>query len=383
MSRSAIRWWDLFFGVTMAVVTVMVAFTYAPTQAQRFIAWGAIVVMVLAWVLVGRRAMMGGGREVVFAAVFIVGAVTIVACSPSSAVVQGIVFPVLWCVLPRTRTAIAANVVMTVLLGAALWFVAGMGWEALLQAVLVEGLSLGATLGLGIWITRISELSDERKRLLDELTTAQEELAAVHRESGVSSERERLAREIHDTIAQTLTGLVLLSQQAQREVADATRVSAQLGLIEENARIALVETRALVAASAPVELNGGVGPALERLATRFRRETGIDVEVTAQVGPELERDTEVVVLRCAQEGLANIRKHSRASRAVLALSTVDDEVALCISDDGVGFVPPAEPAGFGLAGMRARLALVQGSLDLATSENGTVLRVSLPVREPA
>ncbi len=379
MTTSAVRWWDLFFGVTMVVVAVMVAFTYSPTETQRLIGWGAIVVMVLAWVLVGRRAMMGSGFEVIFAAVFIAGAATIVACSPTSAIVQGIVFPILWCVLPRTRTAIIANVLLTVLLGAALWFVAGMGWDALLQAVLIEGLSLGASLGLGIWITRISDLSDERKRLLDELTATQEELAAVHRESGVSSERERLAREIHDTIAQTLTGLVMLSQQAQREAADASRVTAQLELIEENARIALVETRSLVAASAPVELNGGIAAALERLAARFRRETGIHVVVSADGCPELERDTEVVLLRCAQEGLANIRKHSRARRARLALRVDRDRVALAISDDGVGFTPQSEPGGFGLAGMRARLALVKGSLDVATSPTGTVLSVSLPV----
>ncbi len=376
MTTNAIRWWDLFFGVTMTVVAVMVAFTWAPSELQRFIGWGAIVVMVLAWVLIGRRAMMNSGFEVIFAVVFIAGSVTIVACSPTSAIVQGIVFPILWCVLPRTRTAIIANIVLTALLAAALWFVAGMGWDALLQAVLIEGLSLGASLGLGIWISKISDLSDERKRLLDELTAAQNQLSALSRDSGATSERERLAREIHDTIAQSLTGLVMLSQRAQRELAaGSTRdLADELELIEESARDALVETRSLVAAGAPVELGGGIVAALERFCARFARETGIAVTVEGTV-PELDRDTEVVLLRCAQEALANVRKHSGARSATISLSMAGERPTMTVRDDGVGFDPALPSAGFGLAGMRDRLALVGGVLKVDGHE-GTTLTVT-------
>jgi signal transduction histidine kinase len=377
MTRSAIRWWDLFFGGTMAVVAIMVSFTYTPTETQRFIGWGAILLMVIAWVAIGRRsAMPGTGFQGVFAAVFIVCSTVVVACSPNSAVVQAIVFPLLWCVLPRTRTVITANIVLTVLLGGALWYVTGMGWDSLLEAVLIEGLSLGGSLGIGTWISRISDLSDERKRLLDELTAAQKQLTALSRDAGAASERERLARDIHDTIAQSLTGLVMLSQRAQRELAagDIEAVAERLDLMEEGARDALVETRSLVAAGAPVELGGGIVAALERLGARFARETGIAVAVSGLL-PELDRDTEVVLLRCAQEALANVRKHSGARSATIAISLLDGRPTMTVRDDGIGFDPSHVAHGFGLTGMRDRLALVGGALEV-DGRAGTTVRVT-------
>ena len=130
-----------------------------------------------------------------------------------------------------------------------------------------------------------------RGQLLDALTATQAELAAANHDTGVVSERERLAREIHDTIAQSLTGIVMVSQRAQRELASGQLVPLgdQLQLLEQSARDALVETRSLVAASAPVDLGGGIVSALERLAERFRRESGIAISVIAEVSAELDR----------------------------------------------------------------------------------------------
>src|SRR5690606_3736963 len=150
---------------------------------------------------------------------------------------------------------------------------------------------------------------------------AQDELAALHRDAGVTDERARMSREVHDTVAQSLTGLVLLAQRARREQGAGALDAETLELIETGARDALAETRALVAAAAPVELaQGGLPDALRHLAERFERETHISVTVSAQVEAPLERDIEVVLLRCAQEGLANVRKHAQAARARVELS---------------------------------------------------------------
>ena len=247
---------------------------------------------------------------------------------------------------------------------------------------------------MGTWITRIATLSDERRELVEKLTAAQDELALLHRDAGVTDERARLAREIHDTIAQSLTGLVMLGQRARRELAGGGVQEETLELIETGARDALVETRSLVAASAPVELGGGLIDALDRLVGRFARETGIDLGGGVAVLTEmrgLSRDDEVALLRCAQEGLANVRKHSGATRVSVAVGVDADATVLRVTDDGRGFDPERVEAGFGLRGLRERLALVGGELRVGgadaggspgtTGALGTTLEARLPRRE--
>jgi signal transduction histidine kinase len=224
---------------------------------------------------------------------------------------------------------------------------------------------------MGFWITSIEGRSRRRQDLVEELTAAQAEIAALNREAGTVVERERLARELHDTLAQTLTGIVMLAERARgRHPGDV-----QLAVLEDAAREALTETRGLVAAGASVPLDGGLAGAMTSLAGRFARETGLDV--VAQVQVEVPRGLEVVLLRCAQEGLANVRKHARATRVALLVAPRDDEAVLTVSDDGIG---PGAGDGFGLAGMRDRIGLVGGALELrAGAEAGTILEVRVPL----
>ena len=134
-----------------------------------------------------------------------------------------------------------------------------------------------------------------------------------------------------------------------------------------------------MASTAPPSLDeGGIAGALDRLAQRYERETAIAVTVRLDVETALTRDLEVVLLRCAQEGLANVRKHSGASRAALTLVARKSELSLRVADDGSGFDPAAAHSGYGLSGMRERLALVGGTLDLESGEDGTTLLVTLP-----
>jgi signal transduction histidine kinase len=205
----------------------------------------------------------------------------------------------------------------------------------------------------------------------------------VSRDAGVSSERERLAREIHDTIAQDLTGLVLVlvAQRARRELDNNHPAAAaeQLELIEDNARAALAEARALVTASAPVGLTGeGITSALERLAERYSRETELTVAVDAGQLSAIARETEVVVLRCAQEALANVRKHASATHVTIAVTADDSTLTMSVTDDGIGFDPASAHTGFGLEGMSERLALVSGRLNIDSSGAGTTLRATIP-----
>jgi signal transduction histidine kinase len=375
------RWWTIAVIATAVVLSVLVL-VEQPSVPRMAGAIGTAVAIVVVWLVLGRRALADRRFGVVVAIAFIVLTSVSVGFEPSMATLQCISFPVIWTVLDRTRTAIIGNVCLALGVAAGFFFTLGATLGALALGATIEGLSLVFSLGLGLWITGISEKSAERKLLIDKLEAAQEELALLSRDAGAASERERLAREIHDTIAQDLTGLVLTAQRGLRELdagnADAARK--QLDVLEENARNALTETRALVASGAAVGVDGGgLATALRRLAERFERETGIIVSVEADDTAALDRDREVVLLRCAQEALANVRKHSSADAAALTLAMRDNEVSLSISDDGSGFNTDAPSSGFGLAGLRKRLTLVRGNLDVTASPGGgTRLVATLP-----
>jgi signal transduction histidine kinase len=196
-------------------------------------------------------------------------------------------------------------------------------------------------------------------------------------------ERERISRELHDTLTQSLTGLVMLSQRAARlagaEEPDLPALRRQLELVDDVAREALGEARAVVASSASLQVDRGLAAALSLLAERMTRETGI--LVSSAVTASTTRELEVVLLRCAQEALANVRKHSGATMARVEVTHDSADLRLSITDDGTGFdrVDRAATRGFGLTGMSERLALVGGDLDVSrTPTGGARLVITIP-----
>jgi signal transduction histidine kinase len=381
------RWWDAAVAA-MALITSGVLATDPPYGPDDYGAWAAMAALVVVYVAYGRRVLRRPTvpHDLIFSILLAIVLGAGVSFDPFLSFLQSIVYPMVWVSAVSVRRAIIGNVIVSV--GVFVGYFAWSGFENLLLAAGVAVLSVTFSLSFGLWITRIAEFGEERARLLSELEAAQDELGAMHREVGVTSERERLAREIHDTLAQSLTGLVLLAQRAGRELdaadaaaapdAAAGRARDTIDLIEQTAREALGEARALVAANAPVRVESDLADALTRLAERFTRETG--VEVTAEVGQvRLGRDLEVVLLRCTQEALANVRKHANAASARVRVMRIDDHVELTVSDDGVGLEGATESSGFGVSGMRERLALVGGQLSLEPSEGGgTVLRAIVP-----
>jgi signal transduction histidine kinase len=368
--------------VAAAAVLVALLLVNGAEGAELLGGCAAILSIVLVWFLLARPAAEGTPRAYTAAALLIVVSGIGTAIHPGIATAQAIVFPLLWHASRSARDAVALNVLLALSVGVGYFVARGGTASAFWQALVIEAISLAGSLAIGFWITRISEESAERQRLLAELGATQSQLAAVSRDAGVLSERERLAREIHDTIAQDLTGLVLLAQRTRRELlGGSATVGETIDLLEESARSALAETRALVAASAPVALaEGGIAAALHRLGERFGRETGIAVQIQADAASPLDRDTEVVLLRCAQEGLANVRKHSGAAAASVSLVVAGTGVTLVVSDDGRGFDPAAPRDGYGLDGLTDRLALGGGTFRIETSPGrGTALTASLPL----
>jgi signal transduction histidine kinase len=376
----SLRWWHLAVWGMVAVLSALV-FVEGLSTIRTVGALVSVLLVGAAWSTFGFRAVSGRRFVVPFVVTVIVLSALATGFSTSMATIQGIAFPLIWTVLNRRRDAILANVAFAASVGVGMFVGTGGNLSSLALAVFTEGISLAFSLALGLWITSIAEQSYERQRLIEALEAAQSKLANLSRDAGAAGERERLALEIHDTIAQDLAGLVLTAQRGMRELHDGNLAAteAQLGILEENARNALAETRSLVASGAAVGADGGLATALRRLGERFERETGIIVTLATDDTASLDRDAEVVLLRCAQEALANVRKHSAAAAASVVLKVSDGEIELCISDDGTGFDTSAESTGFGLDGMRERLGLVHGTFAVAASPGGgTTVIASLP-----
>ncbi|RXZ48953.1 sensor histidine kinase [Agromyces fucosus] len=383
------RWWDV---AAIAVASILVLFTlfdpppYGPDDWGVWATTGAFLVFYFAYA----RARLGADRlaphlviSIAFAVLVGVGA----SFEPSFAIIQVFVYPFIWTTAPSIRSALVSNA----LIGSALavGYIVHFGPSGIVAGVASAALSVGFSIALGLWITNIAVYGQERGRLLEELQATQGQLAAMHRDAGVVEERARLAREIHDTIAQSLTGLVMVAQRTGTRLGGvdgeaAASARADVELMEQMAREALTEARGLVASLAPVESGAGLGDALARLAANFERETDVVVTVSASA-TGLSREHEVVLLRSAQEGLANVRKHADARHAAVTVESVGGEVVLTVSDDGVGpgaAMPGA--SGFGLAGIRDRTALVGGSFAIEPGAGGgTVLRVGIPRADAA
>ena len=374
------RWWDAAV-IGIALITGGILAIDPPYGPTEYGAWAAIGAFVALYFAYARRALHRprAPHDLIVAVLLAVVLGFGISFEPFLSFLQALAYPMVWVASTSMRRAIIGNIVVAA--GVSVGYYAWSGFENILLAGGVATLSVAFSVSLGLWITRIEQAGEERGRLLAELESVQDELAAMHRDAGITSERERLAREIHDTLAQSLTGLVLLAQRASREIEPTDAAIPTIALIEQTAREALGEARALVAANAAVPVGSGLADALVRLCERFARETGVRVE--SHVDPVLlDRDLEVVLLRCTQEALANVRKHAHATSARVDVVARGDEVELTVEDDGVGPAGADEDSGFGVSGMRERLALVGGRLSLEPGDTtGTVLRATVPTRE--
>jgi signal transduction histidine kinase len=281
------------------------------------------------------------------------------------------------------RRAVPRIAVVSALVVATAW--ARGGFDPV--AVVVYG---AVTLALGLFMAMmhaIDEQSEQRRQLLEQLESARAGLAAAERTAGVLAERQRLAREIHDTLAQGFASIVTLSEAARAQA----RVSPEAALrrleeVADAARRSLGEARRAIWALRPEALeHGSLGRALGELAAGFGSQTGIDTQ-SAITGEEDELlpGAQEALLRIAQEALANVRKHARAHRVQLTLSYLDEAILLDVRDDGSGFdlaapVGTGSGGGFGLAGMRERAAALGGTLTVESAPGqGTTVAAALP-----
>ncbi|WP_199421731.1 sensor histidine kinase [Actinotalea solisilvae] len=284
--------------------------------------------------------------------------------------------------------------------------VGGSAWHA--DGPQMGGL-LGPVIGAAVVVATVRGYealhreSERRRLLISELTATRNDLAHAERAAGVLAERERLAREIHDTLAQGLSSIQLLLRAAERTIGtDPDTARHQVVTAREAAVANLAEARRFVHDWAPPDLeSGSLRHALEQLAQRTTASSSITVDLTVSgTAVPLPTGHEVALLRIAQQAVANAIQHADARRIHLTLSYMDTEIVLDAVDDGRGFDGTDRsdrttvgnragstthhythgPRGFGLAAMRARAAALNGTLAIESAPgHGTAVAVTLPL----
>lgn len=260
------------------------------------------------------------------------------------------------------------------------------------QAV-TPGTFIGPLLGAAVAVATVLGYealfreSERRRELIEELVATRAELAEAERTAGTLAERERLAREIHDTLAQGLSSIQLLLRAAERTLPEDAPAAAHVHRAREAAQDNLAEARRFVRALTPPDLaNGSLTAALERLSARTTT-PGLAVQFAVSGTPvELPTPYEVALLRTAQSALANTVRHAGARRAEITLSFMDTSVSLDVVDDGRGFAQDAPAGGdtgsggFGLPAMRSRARSLGGTLSVESAPGqGTAVALTLPL----
>lgn len=340
----------------------------------------------------GRRALLDGMRDrpvaprsAAFVALLVLVLGVAAASNPMYAMLQAVAYPMVWTIANRVRDAVLACAAVAAGIGAgiSLGLVGLDPASALATSLVTAPVSFVFAVVMGLWISRIHAQGERYRELADELRRSRDEVAALSAAAGAAEERERLSRDLHDTLTQTLTGLVMLGEQAERalDAGDEARARDRLARVASASRAAVAEARALVATTQPLGA-GGLAEAIERVAAGLRADAGLEVVCElagAGDASALSREREVVLLRAAQEGLANARKHARASRVVVRLAALPDGGAeLRVDDDGAG-PGSARSGGFGLAGLAERVRAVGGETRFGPrAGGGSRLEVRLP-----
>ncbi|WP_240687152.1 sensor histidine kinase [Amycolatopsis suaedae] len=372
--------WELYFAASLAIGAGVGLLAGDGPLGRRLAAVGLLAAIAVWYWLFGRPHLLdaaeNNARGVVYlavAGVLFAGAVVLAPHTVWGS--AALISQAFWFLSLRY----ALTVVIGLSFVPATLFVATRGgrWDVILSDFLPPALIFGSlSVLIGVTIHRVATQNERQAELIARLEASNAEVARLSHEAGTAAERERLAREIHDTLAQGFTSIVTLTQAIESELdSDVTAARRHLEMARRTARENLAEARAMVAALTPSALgDGSLADAVTRLADNLDA-----ARCTVDPLPKLDTAAEVVLLRAAQEALHNARKHAAADEVVVDLSIVDELVVLTVTDDGTGFDPGQPAAGFGLSGMRVRAEQVGGRLTVTSAPGkGTTVRLEVP-----
>ena len=256
------------------------------------------------------------------------------------------------------------------------------------QLIWVFGLTGVSAVAMGVWISAIVGQSTRRRELINQLEQTHAELVASEHRSGILEERQRLAREIHDTLTQGFTSIVMHLEAADQALSgDPDTLKKHMDRAKETARNSLDQARRVVHDLRPDLLEQFSLPdALKRVTDRWSEATDIKatITITGDLIP-LHPNIEVILLRAAQESLNNIHKHAQATSAQLTVSYMGDVIILDVKDNGIGLNnAPKSPlsGGYGLRAMKERVKHYGGSVELESDPGeGTTVVVTIPLSD--
>jgi signal transduction histidine kinase len=379
--------WHLLFTATVGIPVIIVLVAADVTWSRKLLVLAAAAVLVAGhWLVLARHPQWWEKRLGVMTVYWaVVCALTAVLAlqSPSFVITLYGLYPLMF--MTMGWWGIVPIVGVTALVG---WALGGWGsGQAMITNLLTTA---GLALIIAVFVSAISKQSEQRRAALTELAATRAELAESARQTGALAERERLARELHDTVAQGFTSVVTQlesAEQALEEPADEKAVvhaREHVAKARRSARDSLAEIRQSVRALRPDLLSSAtLGEALDRTVRQWSSDTGVPAELRTTGEPmSLTPDVELTLLRAVQEALANVARHASASRVVVSLSYLGDTVTLDVDDDGNGFAGKPRPSaegGYGLIGMRERVAAVGGELTIESAAGqGTTVGVSVP-----
>jgi signal transduction histidine kinase len=290
--------------------------------------------------------------------------------------------------LPQ-RTGLAWISLFTVVMTIGLIY--GLGWLESIPFVLLYGAAYFFVGSYAAVTAKAEAARQESQTLLAELQTAHRQLqvyAAQAEALAVAQERNRLARELHDSVTQTIFSLTLTAKAARLLLErDPTRVAGQLDHLQELAQSALTEMRSLIFQLRPTPVEEiGLASALQQHLAILQSQYGLNVDLRLEGEPRLPPEQEARLFRIIQEALNNVVKHAQTDRATVRFKVDNDRLIVEVKDEGVGFDPTTinlDRKTLGLASMRERAEMMGGALKVETQTGaGVCIRLEIPQAEP-
>jgi signal transduction histidine kinase len=376
--------WDVLFAASTALTVVLIVVQGGEPEWLPVPAAALVVAFLVGWLVLGRRlALTAYDRGLVrygYCVALGVGLVIATLFNSQAGWAAFVVYSQMFWLLPLTAALVSVVAVAVIgpIAGTLVHDYQLFGVDFPVQALFMT--MFGVL--VGIFIHRLSDESERRAELIAELEASQAEVGELSHRAGVAAERERLAGEIHDTLAQGFTSIVTLLQAAQAQFdGDPTAARRHLDLAVRAARENLREARQLVAASAPSDLaSRSLADAVGRQVDRWTEETAVSASCEVTGTPrQLPPEEEIVLLRAAQELLANVARHAGASAVAVRLDYTDPStVTLSVTDDGTGFDAATVGEGsFGLRLMRGRVERLAGTVAVDSGSSGSTVTVTL------
>lgn len=365
---------ELTFAAVLTAACAIVALADAAGPLARTVAVALLLCQVPAYLLLGRAAMSDDPpRPRRFHYVLLVAGLFVPATvlAPTAAYALFALAPLTYMTVHPVIASIMVAILNTGPITSILTGEGASRRDSIVGVALIAG-ALVLSFVFGMWIHHVVKQSRERADLVRRLDETRAELAEVSRHAGVLEERRRMAREIHDTLAQGFSSIVMLLQAAEADTGGDGRY---LRLAHRAARDNLDDARALVSGSLDiVDLPESLRDTAKRIGEELSADVGFTVTgAQRRLGPQIE----IAVLRVVQEALANVRKHSGADRVEVELEYAADALRIRVRDNGSGFDPDAAHHGHGLTGLRERVERLGGKADITCSD-GTTVTVEIP-----